>query len=300
MAGAPGRHAARPRGRDGQGARGFLLYRWRWPAWVVLALLLAGCGATPEHDRDPDGGARSDLERAELALARDENEQASVLFDLALARDPDDPRASLGSARAHLAAGRGLQAVDRFTAYREAGGAWQRTEARDLCRALGLAVDQLLESGRDPVRAEALARQIVDPPCEAQNVDRLWLRTGLALADREREAGRDESALERYRALVELDPRGGEPREKTPLHVAVRYDDPDLARAYLEASRLLLSAGRRDEALAMLSRGLDALPGNRDLVHLMVTVLAEGSNVVFPREKTPENQTPAASPPAPD
>lgn len=228
-------------------------------------------------------------------MARGEVEQANRLFDRALRSDRDDLRALLGSARAKLRAGDGEGAVERFTAYRTNGGAWRRAEHFDHCEALRLAAEQLLEAGERPERAGDLVQELAAHECEDAPSGAIALRSGLQLADRARLAGRDADALARYVSLVEAHAsRGQGDVPGSGAGGTARFDDPHLARAYLEASRLLLASGRRDEALALLSQGLDELPGNRDLVHLMVTVLAEGSNVVFPREKPPGSQLPAA------
>ncbi len=266
-------------------------------ALAAFALLvgIAGCASILPLGDDDHG--KSHLERAELAMARGDVEEASRLFDRALVGDRKNTRALAGSARANLAAGRGELAVDRFDAYRGAGGAWRRAEHHDQCSAITLAAEQVLDEGKRPQRARALARRLAAEECEGQPAEALLLRSGLQLADRARDAGRSEEALELYRALAQGEGNAAKvkaERARRGDDVTVRYDDPHLARAYLEASHLLLAAGQRNEALALLSRGLDELPGNRDLVHLMVTVLAEGSNVVFPRAKPPEPQVPAA------
>ncbi len=257
--------------------------------------MIAGCQSvwpigTPERTTNA-------IEEAELALARNDIERANRLFDRALEYDRRNPRALVGSARANLAAERGEAAVGRFDTYRDGGGAWRRAEQFEHCGALALASEQVLEEGARPERAHTLAERLAAAPCEHHPADELLLRSGLQLADRENGAGRHASALTLYLAMVDgrTDREEANRADVRPITQAtVRYDDPHLARAYLSASRLLLADDRRDEALALLSRGLGELPGNRDLVHLMVTVLAEGSNVVFPREKPPELHAPAA------
>lgn len=256
------------------------------------ALGIIGCQSvwptdTPERTTNT-------VEEAELALARNDIAQANRLFDRALESAPRNGRALVGSARARLAAERGEPALARFDSYREVGGPWRRAEQYDHCSALALAGEQVLEAGSRPDRAHALAERLAATRCEEHPADELLLRSGLQLADREIEAGRHASALPLYLAIIDDRDAANRSNVRAVTETTVRYDDPHLARAYLSASRLLLADDRRDEALALLSRGLDELPGNRDLVHLMVTVLAEGSNVVFPREKPPGSQAPAA------
>jgi hypothetical protein len=55
-------------------------------------------------------------------------------------------------------------------------------------------------------------------------------------------------------------------------------------RAYLAAAELLIESHRREEALNVLSRGLDELPADRGLVARMVEVLADESPTETPAE----------------
>ncbi|MCP5044157.1 MAG: tetratricopeptide repeat protein [bacterium] len=253
-----------------------------------------GCGqmGLPSLTRGPT----SSVEAAELALARGEVDQAARVFDRVLARKPGDARALLGSARAHLAAARGERAVERFAAYRARGHAWRKTEQWENCSALALAAEQVLADPARPARALELARRLEGEDCDESRTPVLLLRSGLAVADATRAAGDRDRALDLYLELLNHDRPGRPDRDGGASARAgnPERDDASRASAYLAASDILLEVGRREEALALLSRGLDELPGNRDLVHRMVTVLADGSSVVFPRAKPPAHSAPAS------
>jgi tetratricopeptide (TPR) repeat protein len=154
----------------------------------------------------------------EDALARGELEQAEARFERALAAQPDSVRPRLGLARVALA----------------------RDDASEAERQLG----GLLE--RDPPLAEALVLQ-AEISRRAGRVDeaRAWLERALAA---------DPDQLEAHTVLLGL--TGLAPRRPTrdateAIRVAERHPyDP---WAQLQAARLLLSTGRKDEAVARLA-----------------------------------------------
>lgn len=249
----------------------------------MLALSLSlGCSqifAGPRGD-----GARPGVEAADLALARGNFAQAIEGFDELLRHDPGNRRALLGSARANLAADRGEAALTRFADYREQGNPWRKVEQWEYCSALALGTQQVLARGGRPDWALELAYRLESEECgHADTVD-LISRSAISLAKQEVAQGRGVNALEVYLSLL--------PGEGEPLGPNIRTDA--LAGAFLGAAELLIEAGRREEALALLSRGLDAFPANADLVHRMVTVLADGSAAVIPRVRSPYVAQPAA------
>lgn len=257
----------------------------------ALCLACATPGGTPRSER-----GRAALEAADLALARGDIEVANEAYDRVLEKSPENPQALLGGARAQLAAGNGELAVERFSAYREQGGSWRKMEQWEFCSALVLGTEQRLASQNGAASALELAQRLEGEDCKQDRTAGLLMQSGLAVANRELREGRSEKALEAYLALIA--------RPQSPAEVIALSHGPGQSdssggaspreRAYLAAARLMVDAGRRDDALALLSRGLDEFPANRDLVHRMVTLLADGSSVVFPREKPPAPQQPAA------
>ena len=251
--------------------------------------LIAGMGCSQTVTSTLPGRITATLESAELALARGEAEHASRQFDRILVRDPENARALRGSARAHLAAGRGERSVERFAACRANAERWSRSEQWEYCSALVIAVEQVLDDPERPTRAFELATQLENEDCAEPRSSALLLQSGLAVADASQVAGDLDRALGLY---LELSKRGdaavaSDGPADEPVASRRQHDDPLRARAYVAASGILLETGRREEALVLLRRGLDELPGNRDLVHIMVSVLADGSSVVFPRAKPP-------------
>lgn len=262
----------------------------------VLCLGCAGKGSTATHPRN-----LAAIEAADLALARGDVASANRAYDEILSKTPDLAAALIGGARAALAAGKGEDAVLRFDAYRAQGEPWQKVEQWEYCAALVLGTEQRLANPEKAALALELAQQLGDEGCRAETSKQLVLRSRLAIADSHLRAGRNSKALERYLDLV------GPPKAE-PTAGAARAERGKLGRratnvgeqspreqAYLSAAKLLADAGRREEALALLSRGLDEFPANRDLVHRMVTLLADGSSVVFPRAKPPGTSRPAAT-----
>lgn len=244
---------------------------------IAGVMLCVACShSVPQTARAPD---RAQIEAAELALARGDFERARRAFDSILDRSPTDSRAQLGSARANLSAGRGEEALARFGAYRSDGNPWNEVEQWQYCRALALATDQTLGARKSPARALELAQRLAAENCgDPRTSDRIVL-SGLAVADEARRAGRDERALEVYLSLIATQTGVSKSRPDGTRRGGL---DPQIvatarARAYLAAAELLVEARRRADALAVLSRGLDELPANRDLVERMVEVLGDGS-----------------------
>jgi tetratricopeptide (TPR) repeat protein len=249
----------------------------------VLGLSLS-LGCTQTFGGARGDGARPGVEAADLALARGNFEQAIQVFDELLRRDPGDRRALLGSARANLAADRGEAALGRFASYREQGNPWRQVEQWEYCSALALGTQQVLASGGRPDWALELAYRLESEECGHAGTTDLISRSAISLAKQEVAQGRGDHALEVYLSLL--------PPEGEPLGPSIHTNA--LAGAFLGAAELLIEAGRREEALALLSQGLDAFPSDADLVHRMVTVLADGSAAVIPRVSSPGVTQPAA------
>ncbi|MBW2387092.1 MAG: hypothetical protein JRG89_01530 [Deltaproteobacteria bacterium] len=244
---------------------------------IAGAMLCAACSHTVPQSAGTPG--RAQIEAAELALARGDLVRARRAFDKILDRTPTDPRALLGSAGANLSAGRGEAALTRFADYRSDGNPWNKVQQWQYCRALALATDQALASRKTADRALELAQRLETETCGNPRTADLIMLSGLAVADESRRAGRDERALEVYLSLISR--QTGAP-ESVARRESQQGGDPQLAstaraRAYLAAAELLVEAGRREDALAVLSQGLDELPANRNLVERMVEVLADGS-----------------------
>ena len=229
------------------------------------------------------------LEFAELALARGEFERAVRSFDQVLERNPQHQRSLLGSARANLIAGRGEASLARYDAYRDQIDAWGEVVHREYCAAIAVGVEQAIESGERAGRALELAQRLEAENCAEPRTRDLILRSGLEVAERALEQGDDAHALEIYLSLA-----SGAPYSDRESGTDPGVEESAVARAYLGAVKILMTKERREEALALLSSGLDKLPDNRDLVHRMLTVLADGSSVVFPRAKPPEESRVAA------
>ncbi len=262
---------------------------------IAGILLCAGCSHfVAQSDVAPETAS---LAAADLALARGDFEQANRAFDEILERNPAHPRALLGSARASLSLGRGEAALARFAAYRANGNAWNKVEHWQYCSALVLASDQMLASGEPAAGALGLAQRLESERCRNPRTADLILRSWLAVADQARRAGRNDRALEVYLSLISGDGkhRGSETREAERGRLDPVVSDSARARAYLAAAELFVEARRREEALALLSQGLDELPANRDLVEAMVAVLADGSPALNPRTKPPAESRPAAT-----
>ncbi len=262
---------------------------------IAGILLCTGCShSVAPSDVAPETAS---LEAADLALARGDFEQANRAFDKILERTPDHPRALLGSARASLSAGRGEVALARFAAYRAKGNAWNKAEHWQYCAALALASDQILASGQPAAGALGLAQRLESEGCRNPRASDLILRGWLAVADEARRAGRSDRALEIYLSLISGDgeTRGFETRDSERGRLDPVVSDSARARAYLAAAELLVEARRREEALALLSQGLDELPANRDLVAGMVAVLAGGSPALNPRASPSAESRPAAT-----
>jgi len=239
------------------------------------------------------------IEAADLALARGDVDGAGRAYDAILAVTPDLPRAQLGGARAALAAGDGMESLSRFEAYRAQGESWQKVEQWEYCAALALGTRQRLAKPSTAPTAIEFAALLKEEGCHAETSKDLVLRSELAISDAALRAGHDEEALAGYLALI--GPQGPSTANGVTWRTSDegqkhnRHESPR-ERAFLNATRLLSESGEREQALALLSRGLDEFPANRDLVHRMVTLLADGSSVVFPRAKPPGDLPPASPP----
>jgi len=255
------------RGVDRARSRSFAL-------WVasVLAVGLVGCGTSPLSPTER-------LDAADVALVQGRYEVARAGYSDVLATDPDNSRALLGSARSHPAPEDVDLALQFYSRYRESGGNWTPSIQGDYCAALVISTERALLQP-DPLKAVELSSSLTHEACRNRLVAELELRSALSLADEERRAGRSQQALELYLSL--LPTRTGYGAEAVePGSEPFRGDfDPGTledsrARAYMGAAELLLESNRRDEALTLLEDALVLLPANRDLIRLMVAILAE-------------------------
>jgi tetratricopeptide (TPR) repeat protein len=236
---------------------------------------------------------------ADIALASGDVDGASRAYDAILAETPDLPRALLGGARASLAAGDGIESLARFAAYRAQGESWEKVEQWEYCAALDLGTRQRLATPSTASTAIEFAARLEGEGCRPETSKELVLRSELAVSDAALRAGDVEQALAGYLALIgppgSSNAKGVTWRTSGERQKHNRQESPR-ERAFLTAARLLSESGEREQALALLSRGLDEFPANRDLVHRMVTLLADGSSVVFPRAKPPGGLQPASTP----
>lgn len=253
-------------------------------SFVVCSLCL-GCSLPIGLSLSPQDEAT--LKNAELALARGEFAPSVAAFDRVLAGNPKYPRALLGSARANLNLGRGAASLALFDVYRERVSGESEVPQREYCSAIAMGAEQAIESRESVGRARVLLQRLEAENCSDELTRVLILRSGLEVAERALEQGQNARALEIYLSLVSSDGPGGDPDPGVEASA--------VSRAYLGAAEILVTQERREEALVLLSGGLAEFPNNRDLVHRMVTLLADGASVVFPRAKPPEASRPAIS-----
>ena len=219
---------------------------------ACAALLVLGCAGG-----QADSAARAHavaLAEGEAALAEGAPDAAEVAFREALTAVPHEARALHGLARAHLERGDGEAALRALLELEEFHGEEGRRRAgADRCRVLTAAARQRLARG-DSGPALEVARQLPVASCEPEESARLLGRALLAEARRQRAEYNDAEAIALFRAAAEADP-----------------SEPD---ASVEAAELLLRAGRRDEAVELLSTALLEHPRDRDLRDRMVEALA--------------------------
>jgi tetratricopeptide (TPR) repeat protein len=257
---------------------------------LVLAAfcLCLGCSLPIGSALRPEDQAN--LQRGELALARGEFAPAVTAFDRVLAGNPNDLRALLGSARANLGLGRVPAFLALFDAYRERADGASEVSQREYCSAIAMAAEQSIESRQSVGRAPELIQRLESENCADDLTPVLMLHSGLEVAERAIEHGQNARALEIYLSLV-----SSGPDSKPEIDTLPGAEASAIALAYLAAVDILVIQERREEALALLSGGLAKFPNNRDLVHRMVTLLADGASVVFPRAKPPEKSRPVVS-----
>ena len=226
----------------------------RSPLPAVLALGWAlgfGCAGGPVEV--PARGYTAQLAEGEAALAEGASELAVQAFGAALVVVPHDAQALHGLARAFLELGdpeAALRVLSELEAYH--GEYLSRHAGAERCRALAAAVWRRLAEG-ESARALSAARALPGFSCRQAEDPRLLAQSLLAEARRALAERRSDQAVELFRAAVEAD-----------------SSDPE---AFAEAARTLLAAGRRGEALELLSTALLGHPGDRGLRDLMVEAL---------------------------
>ncbi len=215
----------------------------RGALWLVAGAVAAACVQPPHLVH---------LDEGEANLAVGDADAAVAAYRVALDVTPDQPDALLGLARAELARADGdaaLAALDRLVEI-DAGAAvaGRTTELR--CAALVAVATRRLERDES---AAGPAGELELVPCAGAAARDARVAVHLDEAGRDRRAGRPEQALAHY--------------------AAAREADPDRVAGFSEAAELLLDAGRRDEAIGLLSAGLERHPREARLRELMVAAL---------------------------
>ncbi len=223
---------------------------------VLFGLLLVthsfwgpSCGST----RGDADRARRYTERGDVALALWHAGEAEHAYRAALEREPGLAEAQRGLARALTAAGAFEAAVDAFDALAAQHPARFAALATEYCDLLGRAAEAAMQGDR-PDRAISLARRRRAAPCVAPARDALLARALQIEAEAALASGLADEAVELHRAAIEAD-----------------SGDPGI---YRTAALGMLAAGRRDEALTLLSEALARHPEDRALHVLTVDVLA--------------------------
>jgi tetratricopeptide (TPR) repeat protein len=253
----------------------------RWP--YLAGVLEQGEGRVDEAaarfaralDLAPDDPATL-VRLGEIDLERDRPDDARRRFARALAIPAAAAAAHFGLGRAAAAAGDPAAAVDHFERALAAQPAASAVRyplgvaLRDLGRR-ERAVEQLAAAGDREVE---FPDPLIDELSELVTGARSYLRR----AERAREEGDLERALQHYRLAVEADPEFALARlglgtalgERGELGAAIAHLrraadlDPALPEAHFNLATALLRLGRRDEALAALDRVLALDPGHHD------------------------------------
>jgi tetratricopeptide (TPR) repeat protein len=261
----------KPRPGAGRSAYGSLVL-------LTAASLLAGVsGCSSLRESAPPRAPLSLLDAGDMALANGEAKEAMRHFDQALEIEPESARALLGKARSLIALGKGESSLDYFTRYAAVEtGPWPPHAMDDYCSALTLAALQAIDRD-DPSRGLRLGRRLPRSECREPRQREIVMRSQLGLAEHERAVGQNDRALARYRVVLEQDSAVS---TKTSGRRAARAVEPGAndelqAKAYKGAAELLLEAGDRRQALEILSEGVGRFPRDRELLELMVAVLAD-------------------------
>ncbi|MCK9490161.1 MAG: tetratricopeptide repeat protein [Xanthomonadales bacterium] len=236
-----------------------------------LAEALAGLGTT----RLPES-PEVWFWRARLANAAGDPQRARQVLDQALQLNPDSPEIRRTYA---------VLLKNEFDDARGAALALADLPAED--DSLALRAAYALEAGDwDQVSEVQQALQSLDPPHPA---NRLLLMAGVAEAVAEHVADQDPAQAARWRAEAvdwydRVDPEDGERHVRAQQRLAVLdqrdgrlddararlariratadADDPAFGDSYLLEAELLERAGHADDAIAVLSEGLEALPAD--------------------------------------
>jgi len=233
------------------------------PIWLLLRgparlarLLVIACvawGLACASEPPGLGEARVLTEQGDVSLALGRAAEAEHAYRAALLQRSDFAQAQRGLAQALAANGEAEAAIAAFEVLALQHPALFADFANRYCLLLGPAADAARSAER-PGDAVALARKRRAAPCQAPEHDALLaglLRDEAAAA---RTRGSEDEANALYRAAIEADRR-----------------DPDLHRA---AALALFSAGRRDDALSLLTEALRLHPLDRPLHVLTVDVLS--------------------------
>jgi tetratricopeptide (TPR) repeat protein len=213
--------------------------------WVLLVALLAGCASA-----DPYALA---FERAELAFAMGDADDARDAYQAALALRPDDPSALHGLARCHATGGRAEAALEVYALLEQVSpGSLAGDASRDYDDALQGAAAERLSRG-DPASALRYLRRLQQRDPSHPALRDLLPAALIAEGGRLQVVGRGDRAEALFQEALGRDPLS-----------------PDPALALGEA---LVEQGRLDTAISVLSDALLRHPGDGRLRALMDRVL---------------------------
>lgn len=231
--------------------------------WILLVLPVA-CAPSPEERAART--LRGHVQRADLALARGQDEGAEREYAAALSLSAGSEAAQLGLARALASQGRSEEALSHYDALgAQHPAVLAGVRAGELCPLLLRVAGDGLRAG-SAEKSLALARRARAESCEAAALAPVLARALTAVAERQRES----------------DPVGA-----ADLFVAAAAANPANPAAFVRAGVLLLWIDRREEALALLSEALRHHPQDPDLRSLMVDALARRAPGIDPFASSP-------------
>lgn len=192
--------------------------------------------------------AEPQLQRAEMALAVGSPEDAIAAYRRALEYEPRNPEALHGLARAHVARGEAETALGIYTGLELGAPAYFESALRDYLEAVDRAAEGRLAAG-DAAGALELLRRLQERDPGRAGVDPRIRAALLAEGARRVADGRVWEGEELFREVLEADPGSVE--------------------AVLGLAEALLTAGRVDDAIRVLSDASLAHPDDPRIDALM-------------------------------